>query len=130
MHIFMQLLPLIQLPGGPGNHLGPVWLFTVMMSYNTRPIRLSVCSKDSRPARFQNKRRCIWNSGPAFCRQPVPSRPHCFHVCYVNRGKWDQERRGGRGETSMQIWEKCHIALSAPQTQLTALPVSAEEKAS
>lgn len=42
----MPLLPLIQLPGGRGNHLGPIWLFTVMMTYNTRPIHSSVCSKD------------------------------------------------------------------------------------
>lgn len=61
-----------------------------------------------------------------------PSRPRCFHVHRVNEGSRNRERwlgREKRGEKIQQIWEKCHITLSARRIQLTALPVFVEEKA-
>lgn len=51
-------------------------------------------------------------------------------MCVMLTGEMGSRETGRTGETSMQIWEKRHIALSALQTQLTARPVSAEEKAS
>lgn len=48
MHIFMTLLPLIQLPRGWGTvsyNPGPMCLFTVMMTHITGPIQGNGCSK-------------------------------------------------------------------------------------
>lgn len=51
-------------------------------------------------------------------------------MCVMLTGEMGSRETGRTEETSMQIWEKCHIAVSALQTQLTALPASAEEKVS
>lgn len=140
MHIFMMLLPLIQLPRGWGivsYHLGLMCFFTVMMTHNTRPIHGNVCSKGITvdPCISKTKGPACLGFKVFFCCELIsscPSCPRCFHVCCVNEGGRNRERwlgREKRGEKIRQIWEKCHITLSARRTQLTALPVFVEEKA-
>lgn len=102
-----------------------------MMTHNTRPIQGSVCSKDMAvdPCVSKTKGSAFGTQGLRLAASTVSSRPHCFHVCYVNRGN-GIKRDGEDGRNKHADLGKCHIAVSALQTQLTALPVSAEEKVS
>ena len=103
MHIFMLLLPLIQLLRGWGTvsyHLGPMCFFTVMMTHNTWPIQGNSCSKGIivKPCIFQTKGPACLGFKVFCCCESIsscPSPPHCFHVCCLTReaGWREIERR-------------------------------------
>lgn len=102
-----------------------------MMTHNTRPIQGSVCSKDMAVEPCVSK-----TKGSAFGIQALrlAASPSLLaliaSMCVMLTGEMGSRETERTGETSMQIWGKRHIAVSALQTQLTALPVSAEEKVS
>lgn len=110
MHIFMLLLPLIQLLGGWGTvryHWGLMCLFTVMMTHNARPIQGNVCSKGIivDPCISKTKGSACLGCKVVFCCEPIsscPSCPHCLRVCCVNN-KWHQE---GRSEQELRSVER------------------------